>query len=95
MLGLGDGKAPAVPAYTAARSGDLDMTVCINEQEDTVGYNILFGASEDKLYHSMMVFAAGEHRVGALVAGRAYCVRVDAFNENGITEGICKRVEAE
>ena len=95
VFGLGDGRAPAVPAYTAVRSSDLDMTVCISEQEDTVGYNILFGASEDKLYHSMMVFAAGEHRVGALVAGRAYCVRVDAFNENGITEGICKQVEAE
>ena len=40
-----------------------------------------------ELYHSYMVFAPGETRVGALVKGRSYFVRVDAFNENGITEG--------
>ena len=27
--------------------------------------------------------------IGALVKGRHYFVRVDAFNESGITEGIC------
>jgi hypothetical protein len=26
-------------------------------------------------------------RIGALIKGADYCVRVDAFNENGITEG--------
>jgi hypothetical protein len=30
---------------------------------------------------------ANEQRVGALVAGQEYFVRVDSFNENGITEG--------
>ena len=34
-----------------------------------------------------MVFEAGTHRIGALIKGRAYTVRVDAFNESGITEG--------
>lgn len=28
-----------------------------------------------------------EQRIGALVGGKKYYVRVDAFNENGITEG--------
>ena len=36
-----------------------------------------------------MVFNTGSHRVGALIKGREYYVRVDAFNENGITEGNC------
>jgi hypothetical protein len=36
-----------------------------------------------------MVFQAGEKRVGALIKGRDYFVRVDAFNESGITEGTC------
>ena len=31
-------------------------------------------------------------RVGALVAGEKYYVRVDAFNENGITEGQVKEL---
>ena len=41
---------------------------------------------QDKLYHSHMVFG-NEQRIGALVKGKEYYVRVDAFNENGITEG--------
>ncbi len=87
VFGLGKGEAPAVPAFVATRTNDLDMVVSIAPQENTVGYNILFGNSPDKLYHSAMVFTAGDHRIGALIKGRSYYVRVDAFNENGITEG--------
>jgi hypothetical protein len=76
-----------VPRFTAERSGDLDMNVTITPQSDTLGFNILFGASPEKLYHSDMVFAPGTQRVGALIRGRDYYVRVDAFNENGITQG--------
>ena len=36
-----------------------------------------------------MTFKAGEQRIGALIKGRKYFVRVDAFNECGITEGTC------
>jgi hypothetical protein len=89
IFGLGRGEKPAGPAFTARRSGDLDMIVQIAGQPDALGYNILFGSSPEKLYHSYMVFKAGEQRVGALIKDRAYCVRVDAFNENGITEGAC------
>ena len=88
-FGLGDGEKPAAPAFTAARTGDLDMTVMISEKPDALGFNILFGASPEKLYHSYMVFAAGSHRIGALIKGREYYVRVDAFNEKGFTEGAC------
>ena len=89
VFGLGDGEKPAAPAFTAARTGDLDMTVMISEKADALGFNILFGASPEKLYHSYMVFAAGSHRIGALIKGREYYVRVDAFNEKGFTEGAC------
>ena len=87
VFGLGSGEKPAAPHAAARRDGDLDMLVNIAAQTDALGYNILFGSSPEKLYHSAMVFAAGEHRVGALIRGRDYFVRVDAFNENGITEG--------
>ncbi len=93
VFGLGEGEKPAVPEYTAKRTGALDMQVNIEAQEDTAGYNILFGSAENKLYHSMMVFEPGKHRVGALIDGRNYVVRVDAFNENGITEGVCMKLE--
>ena len=88
-FGLGEGDKPAVPAFTAERDSGIDMTVSIEPQTDTVGYNILFGSSPEKLYHSAMPFAPGKHRIGALIDGRDYFVRVDAFNENGITEGSC------
>jgi hypothetical protein len=87
VFGLGHGEKPQKPRFTAERAGDLDMEVCIEPQENTVGYNILFGASPEKLYHSYMLFAPGTKRVGALIRGRDYYVRVDAFNENGITAG--------
>ena len=89
VFGLGQGEKPAVPVFEAERTGDLDMTVTVREQKNTVGYNILFGSGPDKLYHSYMVFSSGARRIGALIAGRNYAVRVDAFNENGITEGTC------
>jgi hypothetical protein len=68
------------------------MNVSISAQSDALGYTILFGSSPEKLYHSAMVFTPGEHRVGALIAGREYFVRVDAFNENGITAGNCVKL---
>ena len=92
VFGLGDGERPAAPAFTASRTGDLDMLVQIAGQPDALGFNILFGSSPEKLYHSCMVFRAGERRIGALIKGRDYYVRVDAFNENGITEGETRKL---
>ena len=92
VFGLGDGEKPAEPVFSAARMGDLDMVVQLKEQADALGYNILFGSSPEKLYHSDLIFKAGSQRVGALIKGREYYVRVDAFNENGITEGKCVKL---
>ena len=69
------------------------MLVTIRPQDDALGWNILFGSAEDKLYHSDMVFDAGKQRVGALIKGREYFVRVDAFNENGVTAGACVKLK--
>jgi hypothetical protein len=85
VFGIGDGEKPAVPDFSAKRIGDLDMDVEI-QHNGAVGYNILWGHYQDKLYHSYMVFGT-KKRVGALVKGQEYYVRVDAFNEAGITEG--------
>lgn len=92
IFGRGEGAIPAEPDFTAHRDSDIDMTVAVKEQEDALGYNILFGNSEDKLYHSLLCFEAGTHRVGALIQGREYFVRVDAFNENGIRRGECRKL---
>ena len=87
VFGLGAGEKPEVPAFTAKRTTDLDFEVKI-ESGNAMGWNILWGQSPDKLYHSYMIFKP-EQKIGALVKDRNYYVRVDAFNENGITEGNC------
>ena len=92
VFGLGDGEKPLAPRYHAERIEALDMLVDVADQEDALGWNILFGSSPEKLYHSCMVFAPGPRRIGALIKDREYYVRVDAFNENGITEGRCVKL---
>lgn len=84
-FGCGEGRKPEAPQFSAVRVGDLDMEVKISDT-GAVGYNILWGHEPEKLYHSHMVFGT-EQRIGALVKDRYYYVRVDAFNESGITEG--------
>lgn len=85
VFGIGNGEKPKAPAFTAVRTGELDMAVKIQDTGAT-GYNILWGYTPEKLYHSYMIFGT-EQRIGALVKGQHCYVRVDAFNENGITEG--------
>ena len=92
VFGLGEGPKPSVPQFEAKRDGALDMKVTIAEQQDVQGFSILFGESPEKLYHSYMTFTPGFCRVGALIKDRDYYVRVDAFNENGITEGTCAKL---
>lgn len=99
LFGPGAGEKPAQAGFRASRSGDrLDLLVTIEGKSDASGYNILWGHKEDKLYHSYQIFRAPddvrsmrdaviEKRIGALVKEQEYYVRVDAYNENGITRG--------
>ena len=85
IFGLGDGKAPMKACEVAAkRLGDLDLDV--SWKGTGTGYVVEWGYAPDKLYHSYQVF--GESiRIGGLVKGQNTYVRVDSFNDNGITEG--------
>ncbi len=100
VFGRGEGEKPEAPEYRAVRTTDLDMEVNIEESvEQTeaegrpLGYNILWGYAPEKLYHSYMIFE-NKKRIGALVKNQEYYVRVDAFNESGITTGTLQRVTA-
>lgn len=90
VFGIGNGEKPGVPEFTAVRTEGREMQLDIRG-ENAVGYNILWGTSPEKLYHSWMTFESSQ-KVTALVTGREYYVRVDAFNENGITEGKAVRL---
>ena len=85
VFGVGNGKKPSAPKFSVKRDNDLEMTVEM-KSEGAVGYNVLWGATPEKLYHSWMTFEEVQ-KIPSLVKGREYFVRVDAFNENGITEG--------
>lgn len=85
VFGTGNGDKPEVPVYEAERIGKLDMKITA-ESEGAVGFNILWGHRPDKLYHSCMSFE-NTTVIGALIKDAPCFVRVDAFNENGITKG--------
>lgn len=70
----------------AKRLNDFDMEVSFNAP-DAMGYNILWGHDENKLYHCYTVFDENTKIIRALVKGQQYFVRVDTFNEGGITHG--------
>ena len=88
IFGRGGGEKPFLTSFTVRRTGDLDLTVSA-EASNAMGFNILWGSDENHLYHSCLVMGPSlkEKRIGALVKDRIYTVRVDAFNENGITRG--------
>lgn len=87
VFGRGQGSAPGQAVNVKALRTD-GMTMQVNWQGDAVGYEVLWGHRPDKLYHSYRVFARTELEIRALMADvKHYYVRVDAFNENGITVG--------
>lgn len=87
VFGLREGKLPArVSGVEFVVVNGLDLTVSW-EQDGTAGRNVLWGYSPEKLYHSYMVFDQNEVKIGALIKDEPVYIRVDAFNEVGITEG--------
>lgn len=93
VFGIGNGEVPKAPLFLAERISDIDMVVTI-QNNDAVGYNILWGHTPEKLYHNYMIFGKNTQRIGACVKGEKYYVRVDSFNEAGITEGTVQEVHA-
>lgn len=97
VFGKCKGELPPQASYRIERISGIDMNVQIQNPEissieEQVGYNILWGHEKDKLYHSYMTYEPSK-RIGALVEGKSYYVRVDTFNQCGITEGEIQFVE--
>jgi hypothetical protein len=53
-----------------------------------VGYNILWGILEDKLYQTYQVWADQRSmlELRALTIGQGYSFAIEAFNENGVSQ---------
>ena len=87
VFGIGHGEKPGKARAKAARIGDLDGAVSWEHIESAQGCNVRYGIAPDKLYLSFLVYGANEVKLSTLMKGQKYYVRVDSFNENGITEG--------
>lgn len=94
VFGKGNGEKPEPAKAAAKRVGPMDFTVSIDELTGAAGFNVLWGHQPDKLYHSYMLMGSSvlEKNIGSLVEGQEYYYRVDAFNENGITEGTVEKL---
>jgi hypothetical protein len=83
--GIPYGEAPSAAGNVeAVWESDIDLSV--SWDGSATGYNVLWGFAADKLYHSYQVFDT-KVKIGGLVKGQPVYLRVDGFNENGITEG--------
>lgn len=93
VFGKGNEELPKCATNVIAEyNGKLDMKICW-EMENAVGAVVLWGHEENKLYHSRMVYGKEETVIGALVSGQKIYIRVDTFNENGISEGKTVTIE--
>lgn len=86
VFGDSEGEAPEKATAAFEKVDEMDLLVSWQRSEAD-GVNILFGHAEDKLYHSYMVFGRTEQHIRTRVKGELLYVRVDSFNEHGITEG--------
>ena len=93
VFGKGGGAAPEQARdVSAERTGPMDMRVRWR-QHGALGANVLWGDAPERLYHSRMVFGASSVEIGALNQGQACFVRVDVYNESGITRGEVLRAD--
>lgn len=87
VFGKGGGARPEqIGGVTAERKGPLDLQVRW-EQSGAIGVTVLWGYAPNRLYHSRMVLGRSSVDIGALNRGQDCYIRVDAFNEAGITHG--------
>lgn len=89
VFGKGNGDIPeAVKNITCNRyDNKLDCLIRFDKVENAQGYNIRFGIAPDKLYSSYLIYDKNEVLLTTLNANQEYYFAIDAFNENGLTEG--------
>ncbi|MET0861241.1 MAG: family 43 glycosylhydrolase [Microbacterium sp.] len=86
---FGLGEAPRAGAVTPAvtRADPRTASLTWKPAPGAVGYNVRYGLSAKKLYHSWLVYDQTDLEIGSLNSGHPYWFAVDSFNENGITTG--------
>ncbi|GAA6409501.1 family 43 glycosylhydrolase [Blautia hominis] len=87
VFGRGNGTPPEpAQGIEFKDDGEMDLDLTWSSRQ-AVGAVVLWGHTPEKLYHSRMVYGEEKVHIGALVIGEPVYIRVDTWNENGITEG--------
>ncbi len=90
VFGNGFGSAPTVPeGLKVVRDSDArDALITWNKIDGAVGYNILWGIANDKLYQTYQWWGDRETKLElhALTVGQDYYFAIEAFNENGVSD---------
>jgi hypothetical protein len=87
VFGKGGGRPPSKTKAKAKLTGPINASIQWQPSEGVDGYNVRYGIAREKLYSSWLLYEKTELNLGTLTKGQKYFVCVDAFNENGITEG--------
>lgn len=87
VFGRGYGPTPAPATGTAQRTGRTSIQLQWPKSEGAIGYNVRYGIQPTKLYHSWLVYDQTDLDLHTLNAGEDCWFAIDAFNENGVTEG--------
>ena len=89
VFGNNDGNAPEkAPEFNAVRGEDKrNMTVKWDMLPDAQGYFVRFGVNPNELNTHYQVIGGNEAVIGCLNNGVNCYVTVDAYNEDGVTEG--------
>ena len=90
LFGRGSGDTPdQAPAVSSLLDPDdpLSAHVSWSSASRAIGYNVHWGLSPKKLYNSWLIYGRTRLALPSLNRDVAYWVRVDAFNENGVTTG--------
>lgn len=91
VFGHGLGNVPATPSdFRVRRDGNdpRNAFVTWSDVPGAVGYNILWGIRDDKLYQTYQVFADQRPalELRALTMDQRYSFAIEAFNENGVSK---------
>jgi xylan 1,4-beta-xylosidase len=90
VFGHGQGELPATPANVTVRRDDDPRNAFIrwDEVPGAVGYNVLWGIQDDKLYQTYQVFSDRKTllELRALSLGQSYSFAVESFNERGVSK---------
>ncbi len=88
VFGKGNGDAPeAINNFKATKLNNITAKISWNPAKGAFGYNVRWGIAPDKLYSSWMVYDQTDLKLTSLNSGTDYWIAVDAFNENGVSEG--------